>query len=136
MTRGKLRGLITCVGSQTKWTSIQVPQGGGWMPRSLLADVMWDKLVPLLPPEKGETGRPTNAHRPWLEAILWKHRTGAPWRDLPEEFGSWRSIYSRFNRWSKVGRGGLSTKVHLICDSHCGRAGRRRGQGHPGPERG
>jgi putative transposase len=73
------------------------------MPRSFLTDVMWDKLVPLLPPEKGETGRPYNAHRPWLEAILWKHRTGAPWRDLPEEFGSWRSIYSRFNRWSKVG---------------------------------
>ena len=73
------------------------------MPRSFLTDGMWDKLVPLLPPEKGETGRPYNAHRPWLEAILWKHRTGAPWRDLPEEFGSWKSLYSRFKRWSKVG---------------------------------
>jgi transposase len=38
-----------------------------------------------------------------LEAIFWKHRTGAPWRDLPEEFGSWNSVFSRFNRWSKAG---------------------------------
>lgn len=73
------------------------------MLRSFLTDEMWEKLVVLLPPEKGETGRPCHAHRPWIEAILWKHRTGAPWRDLPEEFGTWSSIYSRFNRWSKVG---------------------------------
>jgi transposase len=38
-----------------------------------------------------------------IEAILWKHRTGAPWRDLPEEFGPWISVFTRFNRWSKVG---------------------------------
>ena len=38
-----------------------------------------------------------------IEAILWKHRTGAPWRDLPGEFGSWNSVFSRFNRWSKAG---------------------------------
>jgi transposase len=73
------------------------------MARCFLTDEMWVKLAALLPPEKGETGRPYNAHRPWIEAILWKHRTGAPWRDLPEEFGSWKSIYCRFNRWSKAG---------------------------------
>ena len=73
------------------------------MARSFLTDVMWKKLAPLLPPERGGMGRPQNAHRPWIEAILWKHRTGAPWRDLPEEFGSWKSVYCRFNRWSKVG---------------------------------
>ncbi len=73
------------------------------MTRSSLTEEMWEKLAALLPPEKGETGRPYNSHRPWIEAILWKHRTGAPWRDLPEEFGSWKSIYCRFNRWSKAG---------------------------------
>lgn len=40
------------------------------MPRSFLTDVMWDKLVPLLPPEKGETGRPYNAHRPIARWIV------------------------------------------------------------------
>jgi transposase len=38
-----------------------------------------------------------------VEAILWKHRTGAPWRDMPEAFGPWTSIYTRFNAWSKRG---------------------------------
>jgi transposase len=73
------------------------------MTRSFLTNEMWEKLAPLLPPERGVTGRPQHSHRPWLEAILWKHRTGAPWRDLPGEFGSWKSIYCRFNRWSKAG---------------------------------
>ena len=35
--------------------------------------------------------------------IFWKLRTGAPWRDLPERFGPWSSIYNQFNRWSKNG---------------------------------
>ena len=73
------------------------------MPRSYLTDYMWDKLAPLLPPERGKTGRPSKNHRDMIEAILWKHRTGAPWRDLPEEFGPWISVFTRFNRWSKVG---------------------------------
>ena len=73
------------------------------MPRSYLTDYMWDKLAPLLPPERGKTGRPSKNHLNMIEAILWKHRTGAPWRDLPEEFGPWISVFTRFNRWSKVG---------------------------------
>jgi len=73
------------------------------MARNFLTDAMWDKLAPLLPPERGGMGRPYQPHRPWIEAILWKHRTGAPWRDVPEEYGSWKSIHCRFNRWSKAG---------------------------------
>ena len=38
-----------------------------------------------------------------VEGILWRIRTGAPWRDLPEEFGSWKTVYNQFNRWSKKG---------------------------------
>ena len=38
-----------------------------------------------------------------MEAILWKLRTGAPWRDIPTELGSWKTAYNRFNRWSKKG---------------------------------
>jgi transposase len=48
------------------------------MARTFLTDEMWDKLAPLLPPERGGMGRPHQPHRPWIEAILWKHRTGAP----------------------------------------------------------
>jgi transposase len=73
------------------------------MPRSQLSDRMWAKLAPLLPPEEGRRGRPSLPNRPFVEAILWKHRTGAPWRDLPESFGPWISVFTRFNRWSRAG---------------------------------
>ena len=73
------------------------------MPRIFLSDYLWERLAPLLPPERGKTGRPPKNHPNMIEAILWKHRTGAPWRDLPGEFGSWNSVFSRFNRWSKAG---------------------------------
>jgi transposase len=73
------------------------------MARSFLSEPMWDRLAPLLPPERGKTGRPSTPHRTMIEAILWKHRTGAPWRDVPEEFGPWNSVFTRFNRWSKAG---------------------------------
>jgi transposase len=64
---------------------------------------MWKKLEPLLPAERGGMGRPRFPNRPMVEAILWKHRTGAPWRDLPETYGPWISVFMRFNRWSKAG---------------------------------
>ena len=73
------------------------------MPRSQLSDRMWVKLAPLLPSEEGRRGRPGLPNRPFVEAILWKHRTGAPWRDLPESFGPWASVFTRFNRWSRAG---------------------------------
>lgn len=73
------------------------------MPRNQLSDRMWAKLAPLLPSEGGRRGRPSLPNRPIVEAILWKHRTGAPWRDLPESFGLWASVFTRFNRWSRAG---------------------------------
>ncbi|EYF06010.1 IS298, transposase OrfA [Chondromyces apiculatus DSM 436] len=39
-----------------------------------------------------------------MEAVLWIDRTGAPWRDLPGEFGPWKTTYNRFNGWSKSGK--------------------------------
>jgi transposase len=38
-----------------------------------------------------------------VEATAWRFRTGAPWRDLPERFGNWNTIYKNFDRWSKAG---------------------------------
>jgi transposase len=42
--------------------------------------------------------------RRFFEAVVWWRRTGVPWRDLPEEFGPWKTVFNRFDRWSKQGR--------------------------------
>lgn len=73
------------------------------MARSFLTDEMWERLAPLLPPERGGMGRMRLPNRRMVEAILWRHRTGAPWRDLPEEFGPWTSVYTRFDTWNRRG---------------------------------
>ena len=73
------------------------------MTRYLLTDAQWARLEPLLPPARPRTGRPNKDHRAVVEAILWRLRTGAPWRDLPAEFGPWQTAYSRFRRWRMAG---------------------------------
>lgn len=58
----------------------------------------------MLPKERGRRGRPyKQSHRTTVEGILWIARAGAPWRDLPSEFGKWGTVYQRFNRWAKDG---------------------------------
>lgn len=71
--------------------------------RGDLTNEQWDRLRPFLPPQKPYTGRPALDHRTVLNGILWVLRTGAPWRDLPERYGKWTTIYSRFQRWRKDG---------------------------------
>jgi transposase len=71
--------------------------------RHELTDEQWQRLAPLLPPAKPRTGRPNKDHRTVLNGILWILRTGAPWRDLPERYGPWKTIYSRFRRWQRAG---------------------------------
>lgn len=73
------------------------------MNRGDLTNDQWERLKPLLPPQKPQTGRPANDHRTMVNGILWILRTGAPWRDLPERYGSWASVYSRFRRWKEAG---------------------------------
>ncbi len=61
-------------------------------------------MQPLLPPERsGRKGRPYRSHREVLNGIVWILRTGAPWRDLPERYGPWKTVYDRFRRWCKMG---------------------------------
>ncbi len=55
--------------------------------RGDLSEEQWQKLQPLLPPQKPETGRPTQNHRQIINGILWILRTGAPWRDLSRRYG-------------------------------------------------
>jgi transposase len=71
--------------------------------RGELSDQEWERLEPLLPAEKPETGRPNVDHRRIINGILWRERTGAPWRDLPERYGPWSTVYSRFWRWRAAG---------------------------------
>jgi transposase len=73
------------------------------MKRHALTDQQWEQLAPLLPPAKPQTGRPNHDHRLILNGILWRLKTGAPWRDLPEHFGAWQTVYSRFRRWQLAG---------------------------------
>jgi transposase len=73
------------------------------MARGDLTDTEWERLEPLLPSREGKQGRPYSDHRRMLNGMLWVLRTGAPWRDLPERYGSWHSVYSRFRRWSRAG---------------------------------
>lgn len=68
-----------------------------------LTDDQWAALAPHLPPQRAVTGRPAKEHRLVVEAILWRLRTGAPWRDLPETYGPWQSVYTRFRRWQRAG---------------------------------
>lgn len=71
--------------------------------RHELSDEQWEQLVPLLPAEKPRTGRPNLDHRMVVNGILWVLKTGAPWRDLPERYGKWQTVASRFYRWQKNG---------------------------------
>lgn len=71
------------------------------MGRGDLSDEQWDLVKGLMP--KQRRGGKWNDHRVTLNGILWILRTGAPWRDLPERYGKWKSVYDRFNTWRKEG---------------------------------
>jgi transposase len=69
-----------------------------------LTDSEWERLRPLMPPQKPPTGRPRSDHRMVLAGILWVIGSDSSWRELPqEEFGPWRTIYSRYRKWRKEG---------------------------------
>jgi transposase len=75
------------------------------MRRYELSEPQWRRIEPLLPhrTHRGRAGRPFNDPRPIVNGILWILRSGAPWRDLPERYGSWETVYKRFNRWRADG---------------------------------
>jgi len=75
------------------------------MHRHELSDAQYAHLDPFLPSPRhhGKAGRPWLLHRTVINGILWILCTGAPWRDLPERYGKWNSVYTRFNHWRKDG---------------------------------
>ena len=74
---------------------------------------LWLRLEPILPTEGSPRGgRPIGDVRNFLNAVHWMLRTGSPWRALPEKYGSWKTVYSRFRRWQK--RGYLTAILKLL----------------------
>jgi len=73
------------------------------MARHELRDDQWRKIKDLLPGKKGDPGVTAKNNRRFVDAVLWIARTGAHWRELPQEFGKWNSVFQRYNRWSAKG---------------------------------
>lgn len=69
----------------------------------VISDELWEVLASVLPQRRGRPGRPWNDHRTTLEGIIWRFRTGSPWRDLPAEFGPHQSVWQRHRLWSTDG---------------------------------
>ncbi|MCK3669783.1 IS5 family transposase [Photorhabdus noenieputensis] len=74
------------------------------MARYDISDDAWILIESCLPPVRsGQAGRPHVEHRRVMNGMFWVLCSGAPWRDLPERYGPWKTVYNRFNRWSKSG---------------------------------
>ena len=73
------------------------------MIRGLMTDEEWAVFEPFLATPSPHGGRPPQNHRRTLDGIFWLCRTGAPWRDLPAEFGKWNSVWRQFCRWCESG---------------------------------
>ncbi|NNB83993.1 IS5 family transposase [Corallococcus exiguus] len=71
------------------------------MHRHELTDEQWKQLEPLIPARRGP--RTKKGDRQFVNAVLWRVKTGAPWRDLPERYGPWKTVYNRFGRWATRG---------------------------------
>jgi putative transposase len=100
------------------------------MPRHELTNAQWKRIGPLLPGQKHHPGRTAADNRRFVNAVWWLAKTGCPWRDLPERFGPWNSVFQRYSRWCKRGvwlaildaLGGDPDLEHLLLDSTIVRA--------------
>src|ERR1039458_1436045 len=68
-----------------------------------LRDDQWARMKDVLPDRDGVVGRPAVDNRLFVEAILYRYRAGIPWRDLPERFGDFLAVHTRFSRWAARG---------------------------------
>jgi len=71
--------------------------------RYALQDDQWERIKDLLPGRKEAVGVTAKDNRLFVEAVLYRYRSGIPWRDLPERFGHYRKVHTRFRRWAKSG---------------------------------
>lgn len=73
------------------------------MKRYGLRDDQWDRIKDGLPGREGHVGVTAKDNRLFVEAVLYRYRAGIPWRDLPERFGPWKAVHTRFSRWAESG---------------------------------
>lgn len=73
------------------------------MNRRMLSDAQWTRISELLPGKPTDKGGRAADNRLFVEAVLYTARVGNPWRDLPQAFGNWHSVYVRFARWEAAG---------------------------------
>ena len=85
------------------------------MRRYALRDDQWDRIKDLLPGQRAMSGVTARDNRLFVEAVLYRYRAGIPWRDLPERFGEWKQVHTRFSRWAKSN--GSGSFEHLAADA-------------------
>jgi len=73
------------------------------LPRHAISDEKWERIKDLLPGKAGDAGVTAKDNRLFIDAVLWIAKTGAQWRDLPERFGNWNSVWRRLDRWATKG---------------------------------
>jgi transposase len=71
--------------------------------RYALREDQWDRIKHMLPGSEEHVGVTAKDNRLFVEAVLYRYRAGIPWRDLPERFGPWKAVHTRWSRWAKSG---------------------------------
>ena len=88
------------------------------MRRHELTDAQWELVSRLIPRRRGRIS--SMGDRNFINAVVWIAKTGAPWRDLPERFGPWKTVFNRFSEWAKSGRWNAIFKTLAITDDEIG----------------
>ena len=86
------------------------------MERFGLRNDQWERIKDVLPGREGHVGGTAEDNRVFVEAVLYRFRTGCPWRDLPECFGSWKAVHQRFSRWAKSG---VFARIFQLLSNDC-----------------
>src|SRR3712207_4685346 len=96
-----------------------------------LTDAQWQRLAPVLPPRRpakgSKGGRPAEDHRRIVNGLLWLDRSGARWRDIPERYGPWQTLATRFYRWQQQG---IWPRILDTLQAHTDAAGQLAWEGH------
>ena len=106
-----------------------------------LTNEQWLRICDLLPGKAGDPGRSGEDNRRFVDAVLWVLRSGARWSDLPERYGKWKSVHTRFTRWARAkvwervfeSLAGNPDNQYLMLDTTLVRAHQQAATGKGGP---